>query len=252
MKADNQLSILVTRPARQNEQLRQLLEDIQLKPVLFPTIAIQDLWSQELEYAFQQLNTFDIVIFTSNNAVLHSEKFIKQYWPVLPRHCQFAAIGGKTKETLIAEGWSSILCPNDKFNSEALLALPEFQSITNRSILIVTGKNGRQHLADILEQRGAKVQFAICYERQVPAYPSSIIMHIKQNNFAFIVCSSNESLLNLSDLLQKDLRNLQQSQIIGFSERLVPLAAELGFLKKPIIAATASDEAIVAAIVKNL
>lgn len=52
-------------------------------------------------------------------------------------------------------------------NSEGLLKLREFESVSGRRIFILRGDSGREYLADELRARGATVEYVTCYERRV-------------------------------------------------------------------------------------
>ncbi len=242
-------TILITRPINQSNNLCQLLEREGAKVVSLPTIEIIEKKSTAFLHAIKHLDDYAIVIFTSTNAVIHSEKTLKLYWPALPADVQFAAIGASTKLALEQQGWECTIYPETNCSSEGLLDLKSFYNINSKNILIITGKNGRDHLAKTLRSRQAQVTEAMCYERKMPKYSDSVIMELEKNDFDFIVCTSNEGLENLTKILDNALfEKFKNTQIIAFSNRIQSLAKSLGFIKKPIITATTSDQSIVAAI----
>lgn len=243
------INILVTRPADQAQALCELLHAASANAYAFPTIEIEAERSYALEKCIKKFDVFDIIIFTSVNAVKHSVPLIKQYWPLLPAQIRFAAIGNSTKNAIEQQGWICHIFPKTAYSSEALLQTDEMQALTGKAVLILTGKDGLDHLAENLQARKNAVKIATCYQRIVPNYTASAIMNLEKNNFDFIVCTSNESLKNLSLILSKrTLKKFQDAQIIAFSPRINTLAKSLGFTKQPIIATPASDAAIVAAI----
>lgn len=245
------INICVTRPKDQNANLCRLLHEQGAKPYAFPTIEIIDNHSLTLKKLIQNLAEFNLIIFTSANAVTHSAALIKQAWPVLPSQIKIAAIGASTKRTIEQQGWPCHISPETDFSSAGLLATQELRSISGQTVLILTGKNGLSELATTLRKHKNTVKVGICYQRMIPKYPASAIIELIKNEFDFIVCTSNDSLKNLSLILGiQTIQKFRDAQIIAFSARINALAKNLGFIKEPIITTTASDKAIIEAIIK--
>lgn len=239
-------TILITRPADQSSYLHELLKREGANVIALPTIEIFPEKSTTISPVIQQLNEYAIVIFTSVNAVKHSIQLLNHYWSSLPPNIQLAAIGASTKQALEKQGWQCNIFPETNFSSEGLLELEFFHTIKNKNILIITGKNGRDYLANTLKSRQALVTEVLCYERKMPKYSNLIIIDLTKHKIDFIVCTSNESLENLAKILGDSLlKKFEQAQIIAFSNRIKNLAKHLGFIKTPIITTTPSDIGIV-------
>ena len=237
----NHVNVLVTRPAAQAQQLMQKIIECRGKPILFPTLEIADIEDKTLlNQQIDQLAQFDIAIFVSVNAVQKAAALLTSAKLNWPKKLKTVAVGATTAEAIKKLKWPLAVVPNDEFNSEAVLALPELQTVNAKKIIIFCGEGGRPLLADTLKQRGAEIELAIVYRR---IKPRAIL---KQNvNIDLIVCTSNQGLENLVAMVKpEDLPWLQQQQLVGPSQRMVALAKELHFVKPLLVAANATDDAI--------
>jgi len=142
----------------------------------------------------------------------------------------------------------SIASPKITMNSEALLSLPRLQEVTGKKILIFRGVGGREHLAVVLRERGAKVDYAECYKRKLPdSPPGSFAQCLVDNQISMISANSQESVENLCAL--GDSFTLKQLPLVVPGERVASSAKAKGF-KKVIMAENATDLAVVSALLK--
>ena len=239
-------NILVTRPQHQADALCRLIESYGGKAIRFPSMDIAAVETDtELAARISDIANFDLAIFISANAVDFGLNLVSSW----PPQTAIAAIGAASAKALQRHGLRVTLQPKDSFNSEALLALPEMQDVKSKRILIFRGVGGREMLAEQLVKRGAVVEYAECYQRVIPQ-PSPeqqklITQLCQRGELHAITATSNESLQNLVTLFGAENRKcLQQTTIIGISQRLLPLAKSLG-LRTPRISSQASDIAIV-------
>ena len=65
-------------------------------------------------------------------------------------------------------GATEVIVPSERFDSEALLALPELETVAGKRIAIFRGEEGRELLGDTLRARGASVEYVACYRRVQP------------------------------------------------------------------------------------
>jgi uroporphyrinogen-III synthase len=235
-----QVRILVTRPVHQAQNLCDLISKNNGVPICFPTIEIVPLILDKSEIE-QTLTHTDWFIFTSANAVscycsqLDDAKMSR----LKKKFC--LAIGSATAKALINGGLNVDLMPTDGYNSEALLAIAELQNVSNKAIVIIRGKNGRETLAETLKNRGANVDYQNVYQREMPPCDSTEILKQK---LAFITITSGEAIQNLVTMLpemQHDL--LKKIPLIVVSERIQTIAKNLGF-ETVILAKMPSDDAI--------
>src|SRR5690606_21235289 len=130
----------------------------------FPTIEItnpSDL--PAFAAAVDKLGEQDWLIFVSKAAVYKTIPALKLRWPHLPETVRFAAIGKGTESALRDAGYQSVLVPASRFDSESLLALPEFQSVRNKKIALLSGENGRLLLRETFIAHGATLLPVIAY-----------------------------------------------------------------------------------------
>ncbi|MEJ2509907.1 MAG: uroporphyrinogen-III synthase [Gammaproteobacteria bacterium] len=245
------LSIMVTRPEHQAAHLCELIEREGGRPLLFPVLEIlepED--SGALVDIVDRLDEFDIAVFISPNAVNKAMNLIKSRRE-LPATLKIAAVGkSSAKELRNYLGRDPDIFPKRKFNSEALLAMDELQDIGGRRVVIFRGDGGREYLGDTLRGRGAEVVYANAYRRGRPKADVGKLQRAwAHDGIDVITVTSGDGLRNLFDMVGKLAQHwLRKTQLVVVSERLVPLARELGFKHDPVVAEEASDEALIAAI----
>lgn len=248
--ANNKPRVLVTRPAAQSARLCMLLEVAGYEDIRLPAIEIQDPVNlHELETVSDELDSYDLAVFVSVNAVQKGVEFVldRREWP---EHTAIATVGARSAEALLPYGLSTDYVPEHRFNSEALLALDELQDMTGQRVAIFRGNGGREYLHDTLLERGAEVDYIEVYRRACPAADADAMLELLQPGcLDFITVTSNETLQNLFDMAgvagQPLLRELP---LVVVSKRQSMLARQLGFKQEPLLAVNASDEAIVAAV----
>jgi uroporphyrinogen-III synthase len=160
----------------------------------------------------------------------------------VPGKLKFAAIGPKTVADLAEFGIQNTLTPQDRFDSEALLALPEMQQVKNQKVLIFRGIGGREVLAETLKQRGAIVEFVESYQRINPQKDLYTLEELtKQHKLDAIVVTSSEAMRYLLDM-GKDATWLKNIKLCVNHARIAEEAGGLGF--RAFVAETAGDEAM--------
>ncbi len=239
--------ILVTRPEHQAANLSQLIEQQGGVAARFPTlkiIAVDE--SGTATKALSKLSKFQWLIFTSANAVNFALKAndgkIEQF-----RAAQIAAIGQATAKELKSAGLQVSLLPEQGYDSEALLAVPQMQQVQGQAILIIRGQGGRENLADGLRSRGANVDYWEVYQRVIPDIDSSVVMGLlDRDKLDMVIITSGEALQNLIVMLGKKYQQrLAVIPLVVVSERIGKIAAELGF-KRIAVTERPSDTAILA------
>lgn len=162
------LNIVVTRPREQAARLAQRIEQAGGHAVLFPLLEISPPDDpQSLRKLVARLYEFDLAIFISPNAVRYGMEAIGATG-VSFAQLKIATVGQGSAKALRELGVQKIIAPQDRFDSEALLALPELQSVKNWRVVIFRGDGGRELLGDTLKARGAIVEYAECYRRAKP------------------------------------------------------------------------------------
>ena len=191
--------VVITRPIEQAHKLAELVRQQGGRPILFPLLAIAPLEnSHALTAELASLHTSHWAIFISTNAVQQGMPRLLEQVPQLPANLRFAAIGPATAEELRRFGVEQVLLPEERYDSESLLALPEMQSVQGQRITIFRGVGGRELLAEQLQARGAEVHFAECYRRINPQHDAGDLPRLWQNKQLHVwVVTSSEALRNL-------------------------------------------------------
>ncbi len=222
------LNIVVTRPREQAAQLAQRITQAGGQAIFFPLLEISPVTDpQPLRALVARLSEFNLAIFISPNAVRYGMEAILAADATLspnpsPRgggeqvpsppgrglgrgRLQIATIGQGSAKALRDYGIQNVIAPQDRFDSEALLALPELQQVKGWRVLIFRGDGGRELLGNTLKARGAAVEYAACYQRAKPQQDASILLAAHPHA---ITVTSSEALGYLWDMLDVPNRTL--------------------------------------------
>ena len=229
-EALNGIHVLVTRPEHQAENLSRLIEQRGGISVRFPTLDIvsRDA-AEEIKNTLANLDSFQWVIFISANAVNFA---LKANSGKIPRtkFVRFAAVGQSTAQAMRMAGLAVDLVPENGYNSEALLAMPQLQQVERQHFLIVRGEGGREQLATTLRSRGAEVNYLEVYKRIIPRIDSSPVVELlAQHSLDVITVTSAEALQNLNLMLGENNKLLSLIPLVVVSDRIRCIAADMGF-----------------------
>ncbi|ADO50464.1 uroporphyrinogen-III synthase [[Enterobacter] lignolyticus] len=245
------MSILVTRPSEQGEELVRRLQAMGREAWSFPLIEFtpgRDL--PGLAQAMSALGAGDLLFALSQHAVDFAHGQLQQSglrWPSPPG---YFAIGRTTALALHTVSGIDVRYPLDREISEVLLQLPELQNITGKKALILRGNGGRELLGDTLSARGADVTFCECYQRTPRHYDGAEeAMRWQSRGVTTLVTTSGEMLQQLWSLIPPWYRErwLLECKMVVVSERLARLARELGW-KDIQVADSADNDALLRAI----
>jgi uroporphyrinogen-III synthase len=252
MAASNELMIWLTRPKHQGQGILQLLNEAGCQSVHQPAIEINAVApsSEQAKHVKQlmlQLDSFKHLIFISTNAVSHGMEQIENYWPQLPIDQHWYGIGKATAKALFQFGVTAKI-PVGEQNSEQLLALPELVAAKGEKVIIFSGVDGRQLLADKLQQLGADVSIAQSYSRDLPAEHSIDWREALQSaKIGVIMAASTETAKNSLLMAAEVGVEINTIPIIVPGDRAVAATIELGF-SRVIKADDASDHAMIKAL----
>jgi len=243
------LGILVTRPAHQAAHLAELIRKAGGNPILFPTLEIVDLPDlKPLHDLIDRLDQFDLAIFISPNAVNKALNLIRAR-RALPPSLKIASIGKGSCKVLEQFGVKHVIAPQQRFDSEALLDLPELKAAIGKRIVIFRGDGGRELLGDVLVQRGAQIEYAECYRRQKPQTDSSKLLYLwARDELNAVTVTSAEALHNLFDLAGKlGQQWLKKTPVFAPHERIAETAREMGL--QQVFVTALGDDGLVAGMV---
>ncbi len=242
-------SVLVTRPADQGIELCKNIVNMGWECTLFPTLeVVKASESGSLSAVVKNFNTYDIALFVSANAVTYGLRWFKKNHLSWPQNLLIGAVGKSTATSLVVHGQLHVdLIPDQRFDSEGLLALNDLQYVKNKNIVIFRGSGGREYLAETLKKRGASVTYAEVYQRRMPTQKiASMLSEEQRNRINIAVSTSNEGLENLYIMTEEVLRPwLLNLRLVVLSSRAVVVAEQLGFKHKPLIAAPVGNTAII-------
>lgn len=241
--------IVVTRPAHQAEHLAGLIRAQGGIPLVFPAIEIAALDdTRALAAVIDRLDEFDWAIFVSPNAVdkamsaIHAQR-------TLPARLRFAAVGSGTVRALARCGVNTVVAPA-RFDSEALLELPQMQDVAARRMVIFRGVGGRELLGDALSARGAAVEYAACYQRRAPRIdPAPLLDAWARHDLHAVTVTSSEGLQNLLAMVGAAGRQLlRATPVFAPHPRIAAAARELGVAT--VVATAQGDDGIVQGLVR--
>jgi uroporphyrinogen-III synthase len=244
-------TIVVTRPAAQAGPLAEAIATAGGAPLLFPLLDIAPATDpQPLAVAAKELAAYRWAVFISPNAVNYALPALLAHGP-WPANLRPATVGPGTARALAAHGIGDCLAPSERFDSEALLALPELAAgqVAGQRVAIFRGDGGRELLADTLRVRGATVDCIACYRRSPPASGSQPLLTAwRAGRLDALTVSSSEGLRHLLDLLDDEGRQrLRATPLFVPHQRIAETARQLGLDK--IILSGGADSGIMAALV---
>ncbi|CAH1385514.1 uroporphyrinogen-III synthase [Candidatus Nitrotoga sp. M5] len=230
------LNVVVTRPREQARDLAHRITQAGGRATLFPLLEISPaLDLQPLHALVAHLHEFNLAVFISPNAVRYgmaaiiaANKFLSvsqsgssSVFPPtngtdadsqigggvsdsieqnneLPANLKIATVGQGSARALRDYGVKNVITPQERFDSEALLALPDLKNIAGWRVVIFRGNGGRAVLGDTLKSRGAKVEYVTCYQRSKPHQEATMLL---TTNPDVITITSSEALSNLLEIL---------------------------------------------------
>lgn len=238
------LNIVVTRPRAQAAELVQRIERLGGKPLLLPLLEIAPAADgRALRELAQHLAAYDLLIFISPNAVRYGMAEIGAR--DIPAQLKIAAVGQGSAQSLRDSGIKQVIAPTDRFDSEALLALPELHNVAGRRVAILRGDGGRELLGDTLKARGATVEYVTCYQRSKPRFDAASLLAAAPDA---VTVTSSEALGHLWEMLEEPARaRLAAAALFVPHARIAELARQQGW--RHVVVAESGDDGMTAALV---
>jgi uroporphyrinogen-III synthase len=245
------VGVLVTRPEHQATPLCRLLESAGALALRLPVIDIRpaaDLSGIRLEAG--PIEAFDLVIFTSANAVRFGSALLDK-----GRDVMLAAIGPATARALGEAGYRVAVMPSGGFDSESLLLHPLLAHLAGRRVLLMKGMDGRDLLETRLTERGAQVVVADVYKRERASH-SAATLEALEGEFAagkiqVVTATSVELAAGLIDIATPALRrDFDHVHWLVPGDRVAAALRERGMSGPILRASTAEDQDLVAAVIR--
>jgi uroporphyrinogen-III synthase len=217
------LGVLITRPLQQALPLRDAIEHLGGRAILFPTIEIASMPATAAgKQLLKNAADYDDLVFVSPNAVRFAMPAL-----AVARQRVFA-IGSGTAGMLQQHGIHAHQPAGKKADSESLLASPLLADMRGRKVLIVRGDGGRPLLGDTLRQRGASVDYAEVYERRCPDVDALPLLKTWDARIDVVIATSNVIIDNLLRLCRND-PVVTATPLLVISRRIREHALKTGF-----------------------
>lgn len=254
-----QFTLLNTRPVDQAEALRERVELIGGHALSCPTIEIEMLSLPSKH----DLSGFDKLVFISANAV---KAFAAQF-PTQPKPTvELFAIGQATLNAGRKAGLEMRTAEGERFDSEALLELPDLQDLNGQRVLIVKGQGGRELLENSFVERGAEVVAWELYRRRPLPLCQQIWRLFIESPRPIVLATSvsgleslMEAVVNAEGVSSENRQAwsdwLRGQPLVVFSQRIQMWAQKRGWQGQIVIVPTQSDDGIaqsIATIVRKI
>ncbi|MDH3619823.1 MAG: uroporphyrinogen-III synthase [Gammaproteobacteria bacterium] len=227
------VGVLVTRPRTQAIELVDAIESQGGNAYCFPVIDIAALDELEVRAREESLESPDIVIFVSRNAVEYGIKHTGGG--------KIAAIGPATARAISAAGRIVDIRSEQGYDSEHLLAEASLQDVSGKRVRIIRGSRGRELLAETLKKRGASVDYLSVYERRLPVVGADTLADLesrwRQGLINVVTLMSVQSLENLAKLLPAwCAAQLESTPLVTPAGRVLKEALDRYPASRPILA----------------
>lgn len=194
--------IVITRPKQQAKSLARNIEKVGGCPFLFPLIEITPLNDDVTQKKLSTIEYYDVIIFISINAL---EQCINLIGTKPFKNKIIVTTGKKTARAVIRSGLKVDYCPEQYFNSEALLTIDKFkEAAKGKKIAIIRGSSGRDYLKNNLIDLGASVDYIDVYKRHCPQQDLNKLKTLWEKSKLDVIlltsASSTASFFNLVDL----------------------------------------------------
>ncbi len=221
--------VLVTRPPQQTHRLARALERLGARVLRFPLIHLAGPSDPNVaQSGLAGLERSDVIVFVSANAV----RFAFNLLPDLPgrvNRAQICCVGEATAATLQTVGVEAHVVPSQGTSSEALLATDALQApeVRDREVAIVRGEGGRDLLAQVLEERGARVRLVEVYRREPPRGDLGAFLDEHAEGIDLAIITSGGALQRFARLA--GLQRVRALPLVLPSDRVLEQAVGLGF-----------------------
>jgi uroporphyrinogen-III synthase len=258
-------TIVITRPSGQGRQLSETLQTSLVKSgiakesfpriIALPLLTIVPKSEDALSHRLiQALQSADLAIFVSPNAIECTLRLIEKPWQDLANHLiPIGVMGGSSMTALKNHGIgtesapTSVILPQDNahWDSEGLwLELQKLQwNWPDKKVLIFKGEGGRDWLAETLKNAGAQVEAISVYKRVPLALDNPAWHDIHEIDFAqsLWLLTSSEAVRYLGQASLK----LELATAICPHHNIADAAKQVGFGK--VLTCEPGDDALIAA-----
>lgn len=224
--------LLLTRPTQDSAELAATLAQQGIYSSSLPLLAIEALnESAEQRATLAGLSRYCAVIVVSKPAARLGLDLLERYQLPAPAAQPWFSVGAATAQ-ILAEHGLQVYYPEQGDDSEALLALPQFQqalAAVNPQVLILRGDGGRELLAERLRDQGVQVDYLPLYRRVLPDYPpAALVERVRAERLNALVVSSGQGFVHLRELAAEAWAELAQLPLFVPSPRVAEMARAAG------------------------
>jgi uroporphyrinogen III methyltransferase/synthase len=247
--------VVITRAARQSVELMEKLAALGANPESLPLVAFaapEDY--RPLDAALQELENFDWIIFTSENAVRAVVKRATLHGNlqnVAGRRSRAAAVGPTTAAA--AERAGFLVDYQAQIHSGAAFAHELGERLRGQTVFLPRSDRANPDLPTLLKEYGAEVTEAVAYCTVVP-------VNLDQEKVARIVAGESDAILFFSPTAvehcvtvvgQAELHKLQQQSALTAVGPITANALKEAGVNNMIVAADTTADAVIAALEKH-
>lgn len=240
--------IISTRPLEISDDLPNILKDCGAEVIALPMIELlPSILTEDERYSLANLADYNWVFFTSKGGV---SSFFKQLIEVngdttLPKQLQIAVIGEKTALELEYYGYKASFISSGNNSEEFITEFKSTLDLKNQNLLFILGNLANDYLIDQMKQ-GNNVKRINTYQNNCPSkIDSSILNHLKTNEYDLIVFTSPSTFNNLIKFIDHDvLKTLKIASIGSTTSKAITNAG----LKPLLTASQSSTDGLKAAI----
>ncbi|MDY0212398.1 MAG: uroporphyrinogen-III synthase [Desulfuromonadaceae bacterium] len=197
--------VLVTRPLHQAQQLVSALEQAGLDTAVFPLIEIvPSAQPHILEAALTQLNIYDVLLFTSVNAVNIVMQHIEDHGIAVPKTLRFVSVGPATQHCLRRWGHSSI-APATDYTAEGVLKLLNSAGVARQRVLYPRAEQARELIVPGLRECGAQVDAPVAYRTVATTGKANALFDLLEQRVDIVTFTSSSAVHNYAALLGPQL-----------------------------------------------
>ena len=218
-------TLVVTRPSASAQSLKRRIRALGGNALGLPGVTLRAVPDRgTLRAQLGAARNADVVVFVSPAAVRFA--FAAHARLRFARATLVCAVGAATARALGRRGVARVRWPQQRQDSEGLLALPELARLRGKRVVLVGAPGGRELLAETLRARRAKLTHVHVYTRAAPRYTRAQIGALERAAPPLVtLLSSAEVLANLRATLPLDLfARLAAGELVVSSARLAAAA----------------------------
>ncbi|MCL4133099.1 UNVERIFIED_CONTAM: hypothetical protein GTU68_043190 [Idotea baltica] len=236
--------VILTREEKFLGNTPALLQSLDYQPKHIEALSVEPTYDEEVLSLFNNMEQFTDVLFVSRNAVELSVPMIEQQSDVL-KSIRVMAVGPETAQQLY-QFQIDALVPDSGHGAEALLKVQQLQELSGRKILIVRGKFGLDWPAEKMQERGAEVVSALCYQQVEPV---SLGVQIKElfskaasPQVKGIFLHSSISAINILSHIVQYPDKIRDTKLIVGSDQIATTARDFGWTNEIRVAQSPSNK----------